>query len=62
MKHRYSLCCHHVLRLVQDSISGQDRPTLLVIVTTEIIQILLLIKVTKKIHCAMRGARKTEAQ
>lgn len=34
MKHTHSLCCHHVLRLVQDSISGQGRPTLLVTATT----------------------------
>lgn len=33
MKYRYSLCCHHVLRLVQDGISGQDRPMFLAIVT-----------------------------
>lgn len=34
MKHTHSLCCHHVLRLVQDSISGEGRPTLLVTATT----------------------------
>lgn len=63
MKHRYSLSCHHVIRLVQDSISGQDRPMLLVIITVEITQILLSNKVTnKKTHCETRGARKTEAQ
>lgn len=47
-KHRYSLCCHHMLRLVGDSIRGQDRPTLLVIVTVEIVQILLSRKVSNK--------------
>lgn len=34
MKHTQNLCLHHVLRLVQDSISGQGKPTLLVTATT----------------------------
>lgn len=67
MKQRNSLCCHHVLRLVQDTISSQDRPMLLVIVTVVIMQILLSRKVRNKKKnqqnplCATRGARKTAA-
>lgn len=67
MKQRYSLCCHHILRLVQDTISRQDRPMLLVTATVVIMQIRLSRKVRNKKKkqqnplCATRGARKTAA-